>query len=472
MKSIKHLSIAILLGVSALFTAQAQMVEVTQNVAAGTHQVWTPDNEYLLTQIIYVEPGASLTILPGTVIRGRASPAGEFNPGALVVSKGAKIFANGTPSAPIVFTAEFDLGLGDGLPYGAMNKDTRGQWGGVVILGDAPTNLQPGSGNRFVEGLPENELSEFGGNNPDDSSGSFSYVSIMHGGAVIGADNELNGLTLAGVGRGTNLHHIEIYANLDDGIEWFGGTCNVKYAVVAYCGDDSLDTDYGWNGSVQFAFVIQSDVPDNGDQGAEQDGGQDADDDEPFGMPQFYNVTMIGDGFQSADGGTRAAIWRDNAANGYTNSIFTDFSGSAFAFESRAAVTNSYDRLLAGDLKLRNNIVGVFGTGNTWEQLVRIDDQNDGHLDLNAALNDALAIIADGGNVLANPRIAFISRDRAQALNPRASNPAVTSDLFPVDVRDPFLKQTSYKGAFDPSADVPLWTDGWSALYRLGYTAR
>ena len=111
MKSIKHLSIAILLGVSALFTAQAQMVEVTQNIAAGTHQVWTPDNEYLLTQIIYVEPGASLTILPGTVIRGRASPAGEFNPGALVVSKGAKIFANGTPSAPIVFTAEFDLGL-------------------------------------------------------------------------------------------------------------------------------------------------------------------------------------------------------------------------------------------------------------------------------------------------------------------------------------------------------------------------
>ncbi|MCG8528446.1 MAG: hypothetical protein MI748_18860 [Opitutales bacterium] len=469
MKQIKRLGVA-LLSLIAVASTQAADVNVTANITTDT--VWTADNVYILTQIIYIEPGASLTILPGTLIRGVPSPAGEFNPGALVVSRGAKLYANGTPTNPIVMTSQFDLPLGD-LPYGVMDRETKGLWGGLIVLGNAPTNLQPGSGNRFVEGLPENALSEFGGTDPDDSSGSISYLSILHGGAKIAADNEINGLTLAGVGRGTCIHHVEIYANLDDGVEWFGGTVNMKYVIVAFPGDDGFDTDYGWNGSVQFGLLLQSSKKDNGDKGSEQDGGKDSDGDLPFGIAKFYNMTLIGDGFASDDGGTKAAIWRDNCANSWYNSIFTDFSGAAWQFEDRDGKEDSFNRITGGDLVLANNIVGIFGGGSTWAELVSVDDDDDAHVDLAAQRDVVLPILAAGGNEIVNPLIGNINRDRLQLLDPRPAAPEVLTGLTVIDERDPFFKAVGYKGAFDPAAAIgETWMHGWSALYNLGHTAR
>jgi hypothetical protein len=466
MNTIHKAGIASMLGLAAV-AAQAATLNVTSNITTNT--VWTADNEYVLTKIIYVEPGASLTIAPGTVIRGLPSPAGDFAPGSLVVTKGAKLYANGTPTKPIVMTSFYDTGI-NGLPYGLMDKDIRGQWGGLILLGNAPTNLQPGSQNRFVEGLPKSTLGEFGGNDPDDSSGSISYLSIMHGGANLAADNEINGLTMGGVGRGTHMSHIEIYANEDDGIEWFGGTVNLKYAVVAWCGDDGWDTDYGWSGAVQFGFSIMSDQKDNGDQGSEQDGGQDSDGDMPYGMTKFMNMTILGDGVASSDRGTRAAIWRDNAANSWVNSIFTDFSGEALSFEDRKDKEDSFNRLSSGDLQFKNNLIGLFGKGNTWAELVRVDDQKDGHINLVEAAAAVHAKLQEDKNVIVDPYMSFISRVRDRQLDPRPLNVAATTDLYPVDSRDPFFKQVGFKGAFEPGA--PLWTDGWTALYNLGYTKR
>lgn len=467
---IKKTGISLLVALAAI-ASQAAEVFVTENITTDT--VWTADNVYILTDIIYVEAGASLTIAPGTLIKGEPATAGNFDPGALVITRGAKIFANGTITKPIIMTSVFDgpyAGPYGTVPYGAMTKDIRGQWGGLIILGNAPTNLQPGSGSEFIEGLPTSDLGIIGGFDPDDSSGSVSYLSIQHGGAAIDTDNEINGLTLGGVGRDTSLHHIEVYANLDDGIEWFGGTANIKYVVVAFCGDDGFDTDFGWNGSVQFGFEIMSDLNDVGDKGSEQDGGKDSDGDLPYGIAKFYNMTIIGDGATSTDGGTKAAIWRDNAANNWMNSIFTDFSGGAFQFEDRDGKEDSFNRLMDGRLTLQNNIVYGFGAGSTWTDLVTVDDDDDGHVaDLDAAAAEVIALIDEWGNTIENPGIANIVRNRTGKLDPRpsATGPAVTN-LYPLPVRHPFIKDVLYKGAFHPTATP--WTEGWTALSILGHT--
>ncbi len=469
---IKKSAISALLAIAAIAT-QAATIQVTENITTDT--VWTADNVYVLTDIIYVEPGASITIAPGTLILGEPATAGAFDPGALVITRNAKIYANGTIDKPIIMTSIFDgpyTGPYGTVPYGAMTKDVRGQWGGLIVLGNAPTNLQEGSGSEFIEGLPQSDLGIIGGFDPDDSSGSISYLSIQHGGAAIDADNEINGLTLGGVGRGTSIHHVEVYANLDDGIEWFGGTVNIKYVVVAFCGDDGFDTDFGWNGSVQFGFEVMSEINDVGDKGSEQDGGKDSDGDLPYGIAKFYNMTVIGDGAASVDGGTKAAIWRDNCANNWVNSIFTDFSGGGFQFEDRDGKEDSFNRVMDGTLKLQNNILWSFGKGSTFTDLVTVDDDDDGHVaDLTASAAEVITLLGDWGNTIENPEIAAIARNRTQTLDPRPSaTGAATQNLFAMPVRHAFVKDVLYKGAFHPTATP--WTEGWTAMSILGHMVK
>lgn len=469
---IKKSVITILLSIVAI-AAQAATIQVTQNIT--TDVTWTSDNVYILTDIIYVEPGASLTITPGTLIQGEPATAGNFDPGTLVITRNAQIFANGTIDQPIVFTSVFDTAstgqYGD-QPWGSMTKDIRAQWGGLIILGNAPTNLQEGSSARFIEGLPQSDLGIIGGFDPDDSSGSLSYISIQHGGATIDADNEINGLTLGGVGRGTSIHHVEVYANLDDGIEWFGGTANIKYVIIAFCGDDGFDTDFGWNGTVQFGFEIMNEANDVGDKGAEQDGGKDSDGDFPYSIGKFYNMTIIGDGIASMDGGTKAAIWRDNSANNWINSIFTDFSGGGFQFEDRDGKEDSYNRIIEGTLSLHNNILWAFGKGDTFTDLITIDDDDDAHVaDLNAHAEPVRELLVEWGNTVENPQIASIDRGTSSLLDPRpAADGPATSNLFDIPARHPFIKDVLFKGAFHPTATP--WTEGWSAMSRLNHMVK
>ncbi len=204
--------------------AAQTVVQVTE--AIGQDAVWTPDNTYVLNGFVFVEDGVSLTIEPGTVVRGK--PGQGENASALIVAQGGRIFAEGTRENPIIFTAEAD-DVSD--PFD-LPLDTRGLWGGVILLGKAVINTSTGVG--AIEGIPTTEpRGAYGGSDDSDDSGVFRYVSIRYGGTDIGAGNEINGLTMGAVGSGTVVEYVEVYNNQDDGFEWFGGTVNSRYLVSA-----------------------------------------------------------------------------------------------------------------------------------------------------------------------------------------------------------------------------------------------
>ncbi|MGK0388219.1 MAG: hypothetical protein ACI94Y_000947 [Maribacter sp.] len=216
---------------------------ITADKTLDASNVWTLEGR------VIVESGATLTIDPGTVIKGQLGVGAAAS--SLVIARGATINAVGTAENPIVFTSEGDNIISGSQVGTSLNYETQnGLWGGLIILGDAP--ISPESGNTSqIEGIPADVLSgNYGGNNPTDNSGTVAYVSIRFGGAEIGAGNEINGLTLGGVGSGTTIHHVEIVSNFDDGIEFFGGTVNVSDAIVVNQGDDAFDVDQAWSGTL------------------------------------------------------------------------------------------------------------------------------------------------------------------------------------------------------------------------------
>lgn len=235
-------------------------VIVTENITEDA--TWTSDKVYQLGGRIAIEDGATLTIEPGTIIKGEAGTGA--NATALLVAQGGKLMAEGSANAPIIFTSVADeitpeqVASGD---FKSPNLDltTNGYWGGVLVMGKAPISVSEGT-TAQIEGIPSTDINgRYGGDDADDNSGVIKYVSIRHGGSNIGEGNEINGLTLGGVGTGTVIENIEVIANQDDGIEWFGGTVDVKNAVVLYAGDDGMDADQGWNGTCENFVVIASD---------------------------------------------------------------------------------------------------------------------------------------------------------------------------------------------------------------------
>jgi hypothetical protein len=234
---------------------------VTQNITTNTQ--WTSDKVYELAGRITVTAGATLTIECGTIIKGQAGTGA--NATALLVARGGKIMAEGTASCPIIFTSvadeitPADVAAGN---YGSPNLDAdiNGLWGGVIVLGSAPISASNANGDLSevqIEGIPTSDPNGlYGGNNPADNSGKLTYISIRHGGANIGSGNEINGLTLGGVGNATVVENIEVVANQDDGIEWFGGTVNVTNVVVWNVGDDGIDTDQSWAGTLDNFVVV------------------------------------------------------------------------------------------------------------------------------------------------------------------------------------------------------------------------
>ncbi|MEL6924956.1 MAG: T9SS C-terminal target domain-containing protein, partial [Bacteroidota bacterium] len=306
-----------------------ELVTVSENVVtiAGeiNTQTWSPENTYLLDGFVFVNPNQTLTILPGTVIKGKEDPSNNDNASALVISRDAKIIADGTSSEPIIFTAEKD-DLTD--PFDLTQFET-GLWGGLILLGNAPLN-SPTSGSNgsfiedFIEGIPENRspLGTYGGNNPADDSGIVRYVSIRHGGAELIENEEINGLTLGGVGSGTLVDYVEVYANDDDGIEWFGGTCDVKHAIVAYVSDDAFDYDQGSTFKGQFWLAIAANDAGSNRIG-EHDGATSPESAAPFALPNISNVTYIGKGV-APQGEPEIIVFRDNAGGRYVNSVFCE----------------------------------------------------------------------------------------------------------------------------------------------------
>lgn len=237
-------------------------VVVTSNISSNT--TWNNDQVYQLGGRIVVEDGATLTIEEGTVIKGEAGQ--EANATALIIARGGKLMAEGTATEPIIFTSIADEITPEQVQNGNfaspnLSPNISGLWGGVIVLGKARISASNDNDQDVsevqIEGIPTSDPNGlYGGNNDSDNSGVLKYISIRHGGTLIGQGNEINGLTMGGVGSGTVVEHIEIVSNLDDGIEWFGGTVNVTNAVSWNCGDDGLDTDQSWAGTCDNFVII------------------------------------------------------------------------------------------------------------------------------------------------------------------------------------------------------------------------
>lgn len=234
---------------------------VTDNITSDT--VWEDGNIYVLGGRITVEAGATLTIEGGVVIKGEAGV--ESNATALLVARNATLNANGTATQPIIFTSVADEITPEDVDAGNfgspnLSADINGLWGGVIVLGNAPISASNTNGDVTevqIEGIPSSDPNGlYGGNDPNDNSGSITYITIRHGGANIGEGNEINGLTLGGVGNGTVVENIEIVANQDDGMEFFGGTVNVSNVLVWNSGDDSIDSDQAWSGTLDNVVIV------------------------------------------------------------------------------------------------------------------------------------------------------------------------------------------------------------------------
>jgi len=422
------------------------------DLVAGETYNWTNDNEYILDGYVYLEAGGVLNIEAGTVIKGMEVPSTNDAASALIITKDAKIFAEGTASQPIVFTSTSD--------DGTLDETANGFWGGLIVLGNG-TVARPG-GSDFIEGIPNETRTGFGGGttpNDTESSGVLKYISIRHGGAELAPGSEINGLTLGAVGSGTEVDYIEIFANSDDGIEFFGGTVSVKHLISAFCGDDGTDYDFGWRGKGQYWFMIQR--SDEGGNGGEHDGAK-PDGEAPFSKPTIYNATYIGSGASSNQLDNEfALLFRDNAAGTYANSIFTDFADKALSIEDLAAGEgDSHQNILNGDLVLKNNLWFGFGAGATLADIVDTYSGGDDPIAL-----DIIAHLGANTNQLADPNIAGISRIADAQLDPRlnAGSPALTAGDVPTDG---FFDVVSYHGAFNNSNN---WALGWTALDEKGY---
>jgi hypothetical protein len=328
-------------------------VPVQDSISTNTH--WTCDKQYLLKGYVYVTAGATLTIDAGTIIRGD-----KDTKGALVIERGAKIIAIGTAASPIVFTSNQ-----------AAGDRTFGDWGGVIICGNAPVNWNAGEAK--VEGGPR---SFYGGTDPHDNSGTMQYVRIEFGGIAFSPNNEVNSLTFCGVGDATTIDHIQCSYNGDDAYEFFGGTVNTHHMVAFRTWDDDFDTDNGYQGKNQFIAVVRDPyVADlSGSKAFESDSylagtysGVPVDNTK-INKSIFSNCTVIGPIINPAsvgafDGNYVAGVHiRRGSAMSILNSVISSFpcgvlidesafSGTVYTYGSTVANIGS------NELQFRNNIV-------------------------------------------------------------------------------------------------------------------
>ncbi len=328
--------------------------------------------KYLVKGLVYVKNGATLTIQPGCILRGDKTVANS----SLIITRGARISAAGTLSKPIVFTSN--------QPAGARAK---GDWGGLIILGNAPCNGT--GGEQYIEGLPTSSDTQFGGGampDDNDSSGVLQYVRLEFGGYSIAAGQEINGLTLGAVGRGTTIDHVQVSYSNDDGFEWRGGSVNCKYLVSYKNRDDDWEVNNGYHGAVQFCLGLRdpdmSDDPSSStSEGIESSNDETGSDATGYTSAIFSNITEIGPlrGNVSANVATmykRSIHFANNAHVRMVNSIMMDFpiGVSVDGALCTALATSNYLSPVAnkspGNLVFKNNLVAGNKSGKVLEKNV------------------------------------------------------------------------------------------------------
>ncbi|MGE3171849.1 MAG: hypothetical protein AB7O97_04435 [Planctomycetota bacterium] len=484
--------------------ASAQVV-VSGDITQST--TFTSNNVYQLSGIVKVLNGATVTIQPGT--RFESVPGG-----ALVITRGSQIQALGTELAPIVFTSNLETGAW---------RPSANEWGNVSLLGQAyisedvltiPTNTATFNANNYgiMEGLTGTDATvRYGGGNDDDDSGTIRYTSLRYGGNQPIAPNvELNGLSLGGVGRGTDIHHVEIMNNLDDGIEIWGGTVNFKYISIWNVGDDSFDVDQGWRGKAQFGLIVQgyslatggSSGSGVGDNAIETDGAENSDQ-QPVTTATIYNFTVIGqpDGLDTSvtppvqrNGADGLTAWRDGARVQYRNCIFMDSGdqlirpdgndgdgAQGYGFNGTLSFAQVWSTAFNAVPAHANDPVNpaLFYMAQTSGNLAEMKDCVFYNNLAGNAYTEAIArgVTAEPTNVVEPLSMPIQSITRAPfvitggrfmqqvtQLDPRPANDALTATAYASG--DAFFTAANYRGAFAPGNN---WLSRWSTSSAYGF---
>jgi len=393
----------------------------------------TNDKRYQLIGFVNVREGATLTIEPGTIIFGdRESKA------TLIINRGAYINAVGTPQHPIVFTSPQPPGFRE-----------PGDWGGIIMAGYASVNTENGlfeieGGTGTIAG---------GGANPidDDSSGVMKFVRLEYSGIAFAPDNEVNGLSMSGVGSRTVIDYFQVSYNGDDSFEWWGGTNNHKYLISLGTVDDDWDTDLGYSGKVQFGLSIRhpniADI--SGSNGFETDGNPTGNPEMlPRTSPVFSNMTVIGPrptptSF-SHQNFRRGGHLRRATQTSIFNSIIMGWPTGLLLDGSSVK-----DDAEEGNLAIRNTIVaqgGITSNVEGFDALAWFTNAEFG----NQYFDTSAEVMLEAPFTLANPNPV-----------PKEGSPAVSgADFSHAKLQDPFFTPVSYLGAFGP--DGHRWDLPWA----------
>ena len=402
-----------------LVTVQGLRRDLTGTIS-GTRTL-TSDSVYVLKGIVTVDDGGELHIPAGTMLIGDVAT----QPTALIVRTGGKIFSEGTADDPVVFTS--------GSPEGERRA---GDWGGVVINGLSLCNFPAD------QCIGEGSSGTYGGDDEDDDSGVMTYTRIEFAGFEVSFGNEINALTLNGVGRGTEIHHVQTNVGLDDGIEFFGGTVDLKYALVTNASDDSFDYSTGWQGRGQFWIAQQN--PNDADNGFEVDGNEDDYTAEPFTDPVIYNVTLVGNG-PGGTGGEKSDIGlllRRGAGGVIYNAVVMGFGDQALD------VDNS--ETLRQGLELRNSVFA-----DNRESFSTDDDGIDEE--------DWFHTSGWGNRVVDDAELADAYDRSAPDFTPAPGSPLLTGAATPPN--DGFFTAADFVGAADPSGNDKWW-EGWTSFVQ------
>ncbi|OIO99318.1 MAG: hypothetical protein AUJ97_09020 [Bacteroidetes bacterium CG2_30_32_10] len=410
-------------------TTHHNQTPITVSGEITTNTTWEDTNTYVLSGFVYVTNGATLTIKAGTVIKGDKN-----SKGTLIIEKGAKLMAEETATKPIVFTSN-----------AAKGYRNYGDWGGVILCGNAKINVAGGSAQ--IEGGPR---STYGGTDDNDNSGVLKYIRIEYAGIPFQPDKEVNGLTLGGVGKGTTIDYIQVSYCGDDSFEWFGGCVNVKH-IIAYKGwDDDFDTDFGFTGKLQYLVALRDKTvadPGSKSNGFESDNDGSGSTNTPITKPIFCNVSLFGPYKTNTESGVNANYknlfhLRRNTSLCLYNSIAN---GNAFGLqiEGTAAQGNATSNILQMENVTMTGMptpAAFFVTAFDGTYFLDATRHNDTiHKFSSLMIADAYA---------ASPN--FL---------PLTGSPALGSASFTnSNLSDPFFTVETFRGAFGTTD----WTSGWA----------
>jgi hypothetical protein len=372
----------------------------------------------------------TLTIEAGVTAFGRTG-----NRSFLAVARGSELVVNGTADDPVIFTS------------GADSREP-GDWGGLIINGRGINNACADPNDCNIES--EGNAGFYGGNDNSDSSGSISYLVVTHAGDQVTDTDQLNGIAFQAVGSGTEVDHIQVHRNRDDGIEFFGGAVNVKYAVVTGIHDDSIDWTSGWVGKMQHVVVQQWD--DQADRGIEADNNEDNNDATPRSKPMISHATFIGSKTATdADDGLK--IRRGTGGNFYSF-VVVNFAGDCIDVDDEATYDNAFDGALTDELTMDYSIIADCD-GDLYDEDTLADDGFEPSWSLDVwyeQLNTGNIADIDGA-----------ATDYVEDINPLAPNWASKGDATSGGQApsDSFFDQGSHRGGVAPGSD---WTGGWVVL--------